>query len=77
VSLLPTLTGKIKARAGDWAVERKVELKSLGEEEREDDRGEGGGGRTMEQKHVGWRNHKFLLAGEYSSIAVDLPNLVV
>lgn len=49
----------------------------MGEEEREDDRGEGGGGRTMEQKHVGWRNHKFLLAGEYSSIAVDLPNLVV
>ena len=33
MNLLPTLTCKIKARAGDWAVEGKVELKSLGEKE--------------------------------------------
>jgi hypothetical protein len=33
VNLLPTLTCKIKARAGDWVVEGKVELKSLGEKE--------------------------------------------
>ena len=26
MSLLPILTGKIKGRAGDWAVEGKVEL---------------------------------------------------
>jgi hypothetical protein len=30
VNLLPTLTCKLKARAGDWAAEGKVELKSLG-----------------------------------------------
>jgi hypothetical protein len=35
VNLLPILTCKIKARAGDWAVEGKVELKNFG--------GEGGG----------------------------------
>ena len=34
MNLLPTLTCKIKARAGDWAVEGKVELKSLGEKEK-------------------------------------------
>ena len=45
---LPTLTCKIKARAGDWAVEGKVELKSLGEKE---DRGERGGeGTKMEEE---------------------------
>ena len=33
MNLLPTWTCKIKARAGDWAVEGKVELKSLGEKE--------------------------------------------
>ena len=33
MNLLPTLTCKIKARASDWAVEGKVELKSLGEKE--------------------------------------------
>ena len=30
---LPTLTCKIKAKAGDWTVEGKVELKSLQEKE--------------------------------------------
>jgi hypothetical protein len=38
VNLLPTLTCKIKARAGDWAVEGKVELKSLGEKEEREER---------------------------------------
>jgi hypothetical protein len=33
VNLLPTLTCEIKAGASDWAVDRKVELKSLGEKE--------------------------------------------
>jgi hypothetical protein len=31
VNLLLTLTFQIKARAGDWAVRGKMELKSLGE----------------------------------------------
>jgi hypothetical protein len=34
-----------------------VELKVLWEKEREDDRG--GGRRTVEQKHLAWKNHKF------------------
>jgi hypothetical protein len=59
VNLLPTLTCKIKARAGDWAVEGKVELKSLGEKEERGERKEGEGegegegrkeGRKMEQE---------------------------
>ena len=33
MNLLPALTCKIKARAGDWAVEGKTELKSLWEKE--------------------------------------------
>jgi hypothetical protein len=33
VNLLPALTCKIKARAGDWALKGKMELKSLGEKE--------------------------------------------
>ena len=33
MNFLPTLTCKITAIAGDWAMEGKVELKSLGEEE--------------------------------------------
>ena len=33
MNLLPTLTCEIKAGASDWAVDRKVELKSLGEKE--------------------------------------------
>jgi hypothetical protein len=37
--------------------EGKVELKVLGEEEREDDRG--GGRRKVEQKYLAWRNRKF------------------
>lgn len=51
---LPTLTCKIKARAGDWAVEGKAELKSLGQKEEEGRES----GRRMEEKHVAWRNHK-------------------
>lgn len=35
MNLLPTLTCKLKARAGDWAAEGKVELKSLGEKKEE------------------------------------------
>ena len=54
-NLLPTLTFQIKARAGDWAVGEKVELKTLGEKrERRRER-------TMEgdeQKSMAWRNHK-------------------
>ena len=42
MNLLPTLTCKIKARAGDWAVEGEVELKSLGEKEREEEKEEEG-----------------------------------
>ena len=38
MNLLPILTCKIKARAGDWAVEGKVELKSLGEKEEREER---------------------------------------
>jgi hypothetical protein len=34
-----------------------MELKVLGEKEREDDGG--GGRRKREQKHLAWRNHKF------------------
>ena len=49
MNLLPILTCKIKARAYDWAVEGKVELKSLGEEEETESEDkerekEGGGG---------------------------------
>jgi hypothetical protein len=42
------LTCKIKARASDWAVGGKVELKSLGEKEERGENGQGrkeGGGR--------------------------------
>ena len=38
MNLLPTLTCKIKARASDWAVGGKVELKSLGEKEERGER---------------------------------------
>jgi hypothetical protein len=52
VSLLPTLTCKIKARAGDWAVEGKAELEKSegegGERRREDD----------EEKEGRWRKRK-------------------
>jgi hypothetical protein len=51
VNLLPTLTCKIKATGSDWAVEGKVELKSLGEkegEERED----------REEREGRWRKNK-------------------
>jgi hypothetical protein len=69
VNLLPILTCKIKARASDWAVEAKVELKSFGERRRKSE-GEnkerkekakdcrGGGGRKMEQKHMAKRNRR-------------------
>ena len=43
MNLLPTLTCKIKARASDWAVEGKVELKSLGEKEERREKGKRGG----------------------------------
>ena len=63
MSLLPILTCKIKGRAGDWAVEGKVELQIWEKKgERKGDYGGGGrvvGLRTMEQNHVAWRNHKF------------------
>lgn len=42
MNLLPTLTCKIKATGSDWAVEGKVELKSLGEKEREEEKEEEG-----------------------------------
>jgi hypothetical protein len=60
VSLLPTLTFLIKARACDWAIGRKVELKKFGGEVSEEERGGDGegGGRRKEQKHVAWRNCK-------------------
>ena len=44
MSLLPILTCKIKARAGDWAVEGKVELKIW--QKKEERRGE----RTMDEE---------------------------
>ena len=48
MNLLPILTCKIKARAGDWAVEGKVEQKVL---EKEGEK-EGGGTRR------GWSERK-------------------
>jgi hypothetical protein len=70
VNPLSILTGQIKARACDWAVEGKVELEVLerGEEgkeereeeemeEREEDRGRGGE-RKMEQNYMAQRRHK-------------------
>ena len=45
MNLLPILTGQIKARACDWAVEGKVELKRLGERK--------GGGMTEEEEVEG------------------------
>ena len=44
MSLLPILTCKIKGRAGDWAVEGKVELQIWGE------KGERKGETTMEEE---------------------------
>ena len=44
MSLLPILTCKIKGRAGDWAVEGKVELQIWGE------KGERKGEKTMEEE---------------------------
>ena len=44
MSLLPILTCKIKGRAGDWAVEGKVELKIS--QKKEERRGE----RTMDEE---------------------------
>ena len=77
VSLLLTLTCKIKARAGDWAVEGKVELKRLGERK--------GGGMTEEEEVEGeWSRSPWLRETasskgshrwEDGSVAVDLPNL--
>lgn len=58
MNLLPILTCKIKARAGDWAGEGKVELKNWGKKREGDNGGGEGGGRKMELKHVAWRNHK-------------------
>ena len=48
MNLLPTLTCKIKARAGDWAVEGKVELQSLGKKEERKEEMKKGGRRKME-----------------------------
>ena len=47
MNIFPILTCKIKARASDWAVEGKVELKSLGEKE---DRREKEGRRRKRKK---------------------------
>lgn len=38
VNLLPTLTFQIKAKASDWAIGGKVELKKVGEEGRKEER---------------------------------------
>ena len=72
MNLLPILTGQIKARACDWAVEGKGGAGGFREgergrrrgdeemKEREEDRRRGGG-RKMEEgrrKHVTWRNRK-------------------
>jgi hypothetical protein len=52
VNLLPTWTCKIKARAGDWAVEGKVELKSLRvKEEGREEEGEKEGRKMEEKQH--------------------------
>jgi hypothetical protein len=51
VNLLPTLTCKIKARASDWGVEGKMELKSLGEKEERREKGKRGG-RWRERKTI-------------------------
>ena len=37
VNLLPTLTFQIKAKASDWAIGGKVELKKVGEEGRKEE----------------------------------------
>jgi hypothetical protein len=57
------LTCKIKARAGDWAVEGEVELKSLGEKEEtgkeELKRRKDGGGRGRQSRfHVVLNSHR-------------------
>ena len=44
MSLLPILTGKIKGRAGDWALEGKVELQIW------EKKGERKGETTMEEE---------------------------
>ena len=62
MNLLPTLTCKIKARAGDWAVEGKVELKSLGEKEKTERvrkrRKEDGGRERRSRFHVALNSHR-------------------
>ena len=62
MSLLPILTCKIKGRAGDWAVEGKVELQIWEKKgERKGDYGgggRGGGAKTMVQNNVAWKNQK-------------------
>jgi hypothetical protein len=50
VNLLSILTCKIKARASDWAVEGKVELKSFGEKEKRRKKRRGGDRRMMEEE---------------------------
>jgi hypothetical protein len=75
VNLLPTLTCKIKARASGWAVEGKVELKSLGEKWGREERWKENGGEVcdLEKPQV----IRDPIDGEYSSVMVDLTNLGV
>ena len=57
MNLLPILTGQIKARACDWAVEGKGGAGGFREgKERDEESGERGGGRKMD--HMVWRSHK-------------------
>ena len=76
----PFPTCKIKARAGDWAVEDKVELKSFGARRRT-------GEERGQWKRRRWKNNEAEACGleesqvirissrGYSSAVVDLPNL--
>jgi hypothetical protein len=78
VNLLPILTGQIKAKACDWAVEGKGgsggfrEWEKRGKEtEEEEVEGDGAGPHGLEKPQVA----KDLRAGEWSSVVVYLPNL--
>jgi hypothetical protein len=70
---------KIKARAGDWAEkEGKVELKVLGEKEREGEDDDGGGEEKSGAEAPGLEKPQVLrglLYGKDGRVAVDLPNL--
>jgi hypothetical protein len=54
VNLLPILTCKIKARASDWEVEGKVELKGFGGEGGQGQGGVGGERATEEEVEGKW-----------------------